>query len=78
MDHVSEKVALVTGAALGIGRATAELLAREGAKVVVSDIKEQEGRAVVQNIKESGWGRRFRAPGRHSGKSVAANHCGGD
>ena len=34
------KVAIVTGAAQGMGRATAEMLAHEGANVVVNDIKE--------------------------------------
>ena len=37
MDRVKGKVAVVTGAALGIGKATAELLAREGAFVAVTD-----------------------------------------
>ena len=36
MDRVKDKVAIVTGAATGIGRSTAQLLAREGAKVVVT------------------------------------------
>jgi len=36
MDRVKDKVAIVTGAATGIGRATAQLLAQEGAKVVVT------------------------------------------
>ena len=36
-----DKVAIVTGAALGIGRATAALLAREGAKVVIVDLKQE-------------------------------------
>jgi NAD(P)-dependent dehydrogenase (short-subunit alcohol dehydrogenase family) len=54
MDRVKGKVALVTGAALGLGRACALLLAREGAKVVATDLKQDEGAALVQEIKASG------------------------
>lgn len=46
------KVALVTGAARGIGRATAELLAQEGAFVVVTDLKDDEGVAVAGGLGE--------------------------
>ena len=48
------KVALVTGAAMGMGKAEARLLAREGAKVIVTDIAEKEGKAVVEGIRQDG------------------------
>lgn len=48
------KVALVTGAAAGIGQATAEAFAAQGARVVVSDISEEAGQAVVAGIKAAG------------------------
>jgi hypothetical protein len=43
MGRVEDKVAIVTGAARGTGEATARLLAREGARVVVADILEERG-----------------------------------
>lgn len=54
MDRVKDKVALVTGAALGLGRAAALMLAREGARVVVTDLREPEGAAVRDAIIAAG------------------------
>lgn len=50
MDRVAGKVALITGAASGLGKADAILLAREGAKVVVADINDEAGRAVAKEV----------------------------
>ncbi len=52
--RVKDKVAIVTGAGSGIGRATAELLAEEGAKVVVADIDPRGGNETVSSILEKG------------------------
>ena len=53
MGRVDGKVALVTGAASGIGRATAQVLAAEGARVMVTDVNESDGQTVTEAIGES-------------------------
>jgi hypothetical protein len=53
------KVALVTGAASGIGRATAELFAAQGARLVASDVEEGAGAEVVERLGEAGGSASF-------------------
>jgi len=48
------KVAIITGAAMGMGEATARLFAEAGARVVVADFNEEKGRAVVDDITATG------------------------
>ena len=51
---LQNKIAIITGAGSGIGKAAAELLAEAGAKVVISDINEEHGNSAVQAIKQNG------------------------
>ena len=52
--RLKDKVAVVTGAASGFGAGTAELFAAQGAGVVVADISDEAGEAVVESINTSG------------------------
>lgn len=54
MSRLENKVALVTGAAMGMGRTTAELFAREGARVAVTDVDEAAGKETVDAIRSEG------------------------
>ena len=83
------KVAIISGAASGMGAATARIFAREGAKVVIADVLEHEGRQMADAIgaaarfepldvtKEDNWAAAVAATTRHFGKlAVLVNNAG--
>jgi dihydroanticapsin dehydrogenase len=57
--QLQDKVAIITGAATGIGRATALLFAKEGASVVVADINEDDAHRTVADFEDKGGSARF-------------------
>lgn len=80
---VSGLVVLVTGAASGMGRATAQVFAQEGAKVIVTDVNAEHAEAVAEGIRQQGGQARAWALDVSDGQAIkqvvqqAAEHFGG-
>lgn len=78
-DRLKGKIAIITGAASGVGKADALLFAAQGARVVLTDVNEEAGRAVAAQIgdaalfvrhdiaSETGWNDVFGAAQKHFG-----------
>jgi 3(or 17)beta-hydroxysteroid dehydrogenase len=72
MGRVEGKVAIITGAASGVGAEDARVLAREGAKVVLTDLNEKDGNAVAAKIGENAMFLRHDIASEDDWKSVIA------
>ena len=50
MDRLKGKVAIITGAAMGLGEADARLFAGEGAELIITDIADEQGQALAEEL----------------------------
>lgn len=60
MNRLAGKIALITGGAMGIGRSACLLMAGEGAKVAVTDVADDSGRALAKEIRGRGGEAEYR------------------
>ena len=51
---LQNKVSIVTGGSIGIGKAISELYSDEGATVIIADVNEEQGKKTVDNINQKG------------------------
>lgn len=72
MQRLADKVAVITGGARGIGRATAEVFGAEGAKIVIWDILEEAGNATKAALEAMGYPTHFEVVDTTDADAVAA------
>ena len=78
-DRLAGKVALITGAGSGMGRAAADLFAREGAQLVLTDVVDDAGNAAVEAIRANGGHATYvRADVAHARDCAAMVQCAMD